>query len=316
MLNIHQSRTLLITTFILMFIMTYAQDTLEGKTIKELTSSIIKDDNPDQKLIHNNQLIHTLNNILGEFPKELISIDSNGLIIELISEDQKLQLLTWAVEFNDQWEYFSFLKSYNEQKDIYQVHELIPTPFPIDPLNKENYHQENWPAAVYYKIIETEYNNRKYYSLFGWIANEDQTSYKIIEVMSLNKSGKPYFGKSKYFSKEKSYYSRMVFAYSSQSKFQLDYGEYLYSTKKWNAKKRRYDQIDHEEMLIVYDHLIPLYPDLKNLGEFMVPVGNSVDAFYFDKGKWRYISDIDARNIRRKEEERTKPGMNLFDNNE
>lgn len=311
-----KSHKILLSLLLLMIgNLVYAQDHNEINNIQEIAVKILSSNHPDQKLIHNNQLINVLNKHLNKSTDKINSIDSTGLLLELISKDQKIQLISWAINFNDNWEYFSFLKCYNDLKECYQVHELIPTDFPKKS-NSEAYHEENWPAAVYYRLIETEYNKRKFYTLFGWLANKDQTAFKIIEVMTISKSGKPYFGKTNYFSKDKSYQNRMLFAYSSQSKFQLDYGEYLYSTRKWNAKKRKYDQTDHQEMLIVFDHLIPLYPDLKDISEFLVPVGNSVDAFYFEKGKWRYISDIDARNIKRKEGERMKPGMNLFENNE
>lgn len=315
MFRLNYHRILLSILLLMMVNLGYAQDQNEINNIREITGKILDSSSPDQKLIHNTQLINALNHHLNKNAEKITPIDSTGLLLELISKDQKIQLISWAINFDDHWEYFSFLKCYNELKEYYQVHELIPTDFPKKS-SSESYNEENWPAAVYYRMIETEYNKRKYYSLFGWLANEDQTAFKIIEVMTIGKSGKPYFGKTNYFSKDKSYQNRMLFAYSSQSKFQLAYGEYLYSTRKWNAKKRKYDQTDHQEMLIVFDHLIPLYPDLKDISEFLVPVGNSVDAFYFEKGKWRYISDIDARNIKRKDEERMKPGMNLFENNE
>jgi len=312
--NLH--KTVLILLFLFFVCYTYAQDINVKFNIQKLGDSILTSSNFKQKLINNNLLLKELNSLLKANPDKIATIDSNALLKELISDDQRIQIITWAVLFHDKWEYFGILKSYNQQKKVFQVYELTPTDYPIKETTKESYDFHKWPASVYYKLIENEYNKKKYYSLLGWINNKDQTSYKIIEVLTLSKSGKPYFGKLNFFSKEKTYAKRMIFAYSSQSKFQLDYGKYQYSTNKWNAKKRRYDQNDFEEMLIVFDHLIPIYPDLKELGEFMVASGNTVDAFIFNKGKWKFISDIDARNLKRKDPRISNPEMNLFDSNE
>lgn len=284
--------------------------------IKQISSEILMTDEADKKLILNSDLKIKLDSLLKSEPKKLLEIDSTGLLYSLISNNKKLQIITWAISFDDKWEHYGFIKSFNQTKKEYRVYELIPTDFHQSLQSKESFNNDNWPAALYLKMIESNFKDKEYYTLLGWLPSQDQTAFKLIEVLTLSKSGKPSFGKLNFFMIDKEYHKRMLFSYNSQSKFQLDYGEYSFSTRKWNKKKKKYETNTFSEDLIVYDHLIPMYPDLADLAEFMVPMGNAVDAFYFEKGKWRMKADIDARNMEMKPIEREKPSLELFESKE
>ncbi len=282
--------------------------------IQLLTKQIIKEPTFEKKLILNEQLLESIKSILASDKNNIQAIDSTGLIYDLISEDKQVQVLSWAILFSKKWEYFGFIKSYNKGKKYYEIWELTPTDFILSSENKKPQFNDNWPAGVYYKIIETSYNKRKYYTLVGWLAQNSQTAYKFLDVLTLSKSGKPSFGKTSFIRIDKKYANRILFGYNSQSSFQLNYGEYDYSEKKWNSKKKKYEQKVFTENLIVFDHLIPMYPDLKDHPEFLVPSGNIVDAFVFKKGKWRMKYDIDARNLKLKIKKNSNPTLNLFPN--
>lgn len=304
-------RVLLINIFwMLLFISNHLQSQ-ENVSYQSLAKKIINTANEEDKLKYSVALNKS---ILNEFEKEdnIVSLDSTGLIIELISNDNTFQIATWAIEFNGKWEYYGILKSFDQTKKKYQIFDLIATDFIKSIDNKEISNHESWPAGIYTKLIENEYNNRKYYTFLGWISPIDQTAYKFIEVMTLSKSGKPYFGKTNYFKQDRTYYKRKLFSYNRQSHFTLDYGEYEYNIKKWNKKKRKYDIKNISNHLIVFDHLIPKFPNMPELPEFMVPVGNSIDAFNFKNGKWVFISDIDARNLKRKSTPKEAPELDLF----
>jgi len=286
------------------------------KEIKSLSQQILEEKEAEKKLILNSQLIKRIDSLLSLDNKKLQEIDSTGLLYNLISNNGKLQIITWAISFDNNWEHYGFIKSYNQSKKEYKVFELIPSDFHKSLQSKESYNKDNWPAALYLKMVENTYNDKDYYTLLGWLPSQDQTAFKLIEVLTLSKSGKPSFGKLNFFKIEKEYHKKMLFSYNFQSKFQLDYGKYSFSTKKWNKKKKKYETNTFTEDLIVFDHLIPMYPDLADLPEFMVPMGNAVNAFYFEKGKWRMKADIDARNMEMKPIERDKPSMELFESKE
>lgn len=284
-----------------------------NSSVLKITQEILNEEQLDIKLQLNSNLLLKIRDLLSSNKNDIVKLDSNGLVIELIDDDKKIQLLSWALSFNEKWEYFGFLKSYNEIKKEYEVFELIPTDFHTAYEQSGNYDQQNWPSGVYTKLIENEYNNRKYYTLLGWLAPDQQTAYKFVEVVTLSKNGKPYFGKSKYFKKDKEFSNRLLFGYFFQSKFLLNYGKYDYTTKKWNRKKKKYEFMQQSDDLIVFDQLISMYPEMYDRAEFLVPVGNAVNAFIFEKGKWIYISDIDARNLKQKVRKTNSPDLDLFD---
>lgn len=307
----------LVHWILLVFLITglkgFSQDSLNSIPI--ITSNIITEKSAEEKLKWNEQLRSVIENKLKLNAEKIELLKDTLLLYELTSHDNRLQIITWAIEFDEIWEYFGFVKSYNQQKKLFEVWELVPTNFKESLEDKQRYSNENWPAAVYIKLIETNYNNKDIYTLIGWLANDSQTAHKILDVLIIEKNGKISFGKSDYFYFGKDYKSRLLFSYQYQSKFLLDYGEYSYSERKWNSKKKRYDINNFQDEMIVFDHLIPLYPDLKDYAEFLVPAGNIIDAFVFEKGKWRIKEDIDARNLQVIEKKREKPNLNLFPTN-
>jgi hypothetical protein len=283
------------------------------KNYISLSKTIINTDCDSLKLIISSQLSQAVKASLNSNIEEVEQLDSTSLLYDLISDDRKIQIVSWSIEMGGKWEYFGYLKSYNEIKKKYFVYELTSIDFSASKDLKIQFNHENWPGCVYTKLIENEHNKRKYYTLLGWIAPIEQTAFKLIEVLTISKGGKPYFGKTKCFKKEKTYESRVLFSYNRSSKFLLVYGEYQYQKRKWNKKKKRYDMDTFTEDLIVFDHLISQYPGMEHIPEFLVPTGNLIDAYQFINGKWVYISDIDARNLKRKEKDKAPPKLDLFE---
>jgi len=310
MIFIKPFRIGILLTKILIFIASIS--IVYGQNIKSLASSIINEQSDEAKLKLQSQISSAIKLNLSNDLEIIQPLDSTALLFELISDDQKIQIITWAIQFGEDWQYYGFIKSYNQLKKVYHIWELTPGDFIKSLQLKTSYNADNWPAGIYTQLIETYYKKRKVYTVIGWLAPDDQTSHKFLEVITIGKNGKPYFGKTTFFSVDKKYYSRFLFSYNSMSKFLLDYGEYTFTEKLWNRKKKKYDVKSTDQNMIVFDHLIPMYPDLKDQKEFLVPSGNIVDAFSFEKGKWRLKHDIDARNIKQKAKVKIKPQLNLF----
>ncbi len=280
-----------------------------------LSKDILSEFTDENKLVLNEKMLDEVQKLLQKSPM-IESLDSTTLLKEVISDDKKVQIITWALQFQDQWEYYGFLKSYNESKKTFVVMDLVPAPLENTSIKKETFTQNNWPAGVYYKIIENEHNNKTIYTLFGWIANSGETAHKFLDVMILNRNGEPGFSKAGIFNYQGNQLGRIVFSYHFQSRFLLDYGVYEYSEKTWNSRKKRYDIQDFKGSLIVFDELIPMYPDLADYKDFMVPSGHKINAFMFEKGKWKFKEDVDARNRKQKEKKRSVPGLELIKPNE
>jgi len=280
-----------------------------------LANTILNDTSDEEKFKLNELLVQKIWDELSKSEDKIFPLDSTALIYELISKKKDLQIISWGVSLNGEFEYFGFIKSYNQLKKKFVVWQLFAEKYQICESTNASCDVNTWPGGVYLKLIETEYKKRNYYTLLGWLAPENQTAHKIIEVLNIGKSGRPVFGKSAYFDINKKYKNRILFSYSEQSSFQLDYGRYSYFIKKWNKKKHKREDEVITDNLIVFDHLIPLYPDLKDNTAFLVPSGNSVDAFAFEKGKWRMKKDVDARNAKQKgkKPQTPAPQLHLFE---
>ncbi|OYT15450.1 MAG: hypothetical protein B7C24_12960 [Bacteroidetes bacterium 4572_77] len=191
---------ILLGGFLIGFLSLVLAQEQENKFLQIVDSVLYSNHN---KLEYNDQLKILLYQSLTKSAKEIQSFDSNGLIYELQDEKARLQILSWAIQISDKWEYFAYVKSYNEPRKKYVVWELLA----FDLWEPQYYNSkgdaDNWPGAVYYKLIEKEYRDRKYYTLLGWLPEKNQTAFKVIEVLTISKSGRLSFGKSSYFSVDK-----------------------------------------------------------------------------------------------------------------
>jgi hypothetical protein len=127
---------------------------------------------------------------------------------------------------------------------------------------------------LYYKIIPVKVKRKKYYTLLGGDKNDKLTSKRIIDVLYFIPDGSPRFG-ADLFKLEKRSPKRVIFEYSAQAIMSVKYNE--------------------ETKQIVFDHLSPAQPNFEGQYQYYGP-DFSFDALEFNKGKWVYIPDVDARN--------------------
>jgi hypothetical protein len=281
------------------------------KSYQELSTQIFSSEDDHQKKLLSSNLINLLKETL-ELSEELVQLDSTALLKELISNDQQFQLITWGIELDETWVYFGIIKSYNQLKRKYEIHILSSSQFEEAhlPTSSQTF---SWPEGIYLDLIERTWNKEHYYTFFIWKAPDNRTAFKFIEVMKLDQEGKVSFGQEQYFIRDHQKSERVVFQYNRQSHFILKHGQYRYTLREWNPKKNNYEIIENSDYLIVFDHLIPMYPHKKQeMPEFMVPAGNIVDSYRFEKGKWIYIADIDARNLETKDNQFPKPELDLM----
>ena len=121
-----------------------------------------------------------------------------------------------------------------------------------------------WIGAVYYKIIQTQANNKNYYTLLGYDENNIRSNKKIIEVLSFE-NGQPIFGGS-------------YFNFSDNVSLKQNPGRLILEYKKNASPRLVYDS---EQYMIIYEHLI------SETGE--------------DKKKYTYIGDGDYEGLKWKE---------------
>lgn len=225
--------------------------------------------------------------------------DSVNTIARLVSPDQRFRMFNWVIaKDNGTFEYNCFLQAYNEKKKKYELFKLNDKSSEIIVPENQTLDPENWFGALYYKIIPVKNEDITYYTLLGWNGNNGLSFKKIIEVLTFRSGNRPFFGAA-IFRKGKDKPKRIIFEYSSKAIMTLKYEDQQYQVKKRLKKPQKGKRFDIENIkteMILFDRLIPLNQSLESQKQFYVPETNVFDAFIFDKGKWNFIEDIDARN--------------------
>jgi hypothetical protein len=203
--------------------------------------------------------------------------DSLTTISRLYAPDSSFRIITWQLMKD---------YSYYRYKGAIQMNtkdgslKLIPlydgADFTENPYDSVRTNQ-NWIGAVYYNIIQKEYNNKKYYTLLGYDENDARSTKKWMEVLHFDLEGKPLFG-GKFFNypndinKPKQPVSRFCLEFKKQANAKLNY----------DAKLDR----------IVFVKLISESNE-PNKKHTLVPYG-TVEGFKWEYGRWVYIPEYVA----------------------
>lgn len=202
--------------------------------------------------------------------------DSLTTISQLYAPDSSFRIFTWQIQMEDM--------NHFRQKGAIQIRtkdgslKLVPlfdvSKFTEAPADSVRTHQ-NWIGAVYYNMIQTNYNNRNYYTLLGYDENDARSTRKWIEVLTFDANGNPQFG-GRYFN----YREDDLKPKQPAFRFCLEF------KKEANAKLN----FDPELNMIVLAHLVSEEGDNKKK-HTLVPYG-TFEGFKWLGGKWVHQADI------------------------
>jgi len=316
-INIGLKNRLSLTTFLFIGMATlFAQENNEKKqlidSINRLASTVSIGENDIVKLNANEFLIETFYNTLIREDRNSYPYDSLKNISHVNPTDKSFHLFTWTLKKEDgTYENFGVLQTENPKTNRAVI-------FSLKDKSLQYYNPEgtigeadNWFGAVYYKVLPSVINKKKYYTLLGWSGCNNFKQRKVIEVLSFKANGTPVFG-SKIFKKYTNKTAvRVVFEYSKLASMALLYDKQTYSinTGKRDPKTKRMISKEITSNMIVFDRLASLNDNMSGVPEFAVPETNIIDAFIPTQGRWTYISDIEARNHTRKYEGKPKEGF-------
>jgi hypothetical protein len=275
-------RLFLIVPLLLVASQSFGQLNSENARIKQLNvyqdslaslgKTVINNENDLERKNANYQFIKTLVSALKIPNSFLFPFDSVKSISIINSPDNRFRIMSWHVVNQD--------GSYRFYGTI-QLNTGGPLKmFPLEdysPLlkNPEDSVTDNhkWYGAQYYKIVPV-YAQKPYYVLIGWKGNTVKSTKKVIDVLSFNNE-KPVFGMPVFDGNGKSR-KRVVFEYTRQASMLLKYLP--------------------EQNLIVFDHLVPPDPKMKDEHETFGP-DLSYDGYKLKNGHWVYQDNLDMRNI-------------------
>ena len=186
------------------------------------------------------------------------------------SPDNTFRLFNWNIEQDDEThKYYCYILHFDERKKDWKIIELVDNSIMLPPQPDDILDENMWYGALYYKIIPIERSGKTVYTLLGYDANNNMSHTKLIDVLAFSgnhvKLGSPVF-KTK-----DQVYKRMFFEHSKKCVMSLSY--------------------DEDRKKIIFDHLSPESPSMKDFREFYVP-DMSYDALKFIGNKWVLEEDI------------------------
>jgi hypothetical protein len=194
----------------------------------------------------------------------------------LYPQDSSFRIITWHYTLND---------ADFRQKGVLQINTPDGSPkfFPL--FDVSDYTDEpqdsirdnkNWIGAVYYKILQHEWQGKNIYSLIGYDENNSLTTRKWIETLTFGENGEPLFGGN---------YFRIPY----NNTFTKGSRRYLMEYKSGSRARLNYDD---EEGMIIMDFLVSETgePDKRYT---LVP-GGDYSGFKWKNGAWEYIPRLDV----------------------
>jgi hypothetical protein len=130
-----------------------------------------------------------------------------------------------------------------------------------------------WIGAVYYKIVQTKYQGKDYYTLLGYDENNIRSNKKIIEILHFE-NGKPIFG-SRQFSVQSG------FGYNNKmARFIMEY-------KKQASPRLTFDE---DLNMIIFEHLIS---ESSQPNKKWTLIGDGdYEGFKWTDGRWVYVNKV------------------------
>jgi hypothetical protein len=248
-----------------------AQLQLYQDTLTDLGKNMVNNENDLERKNANVGFIKTLVSALKIPNSFLFPFDSVKSITIINSPDNRFRVMSWHVINEDgSYRFYGAL-----QMNTGGALKLFPL-VDYSPLlkNPEDSVTDNhkWYGAQYYNVIRVD-ADEPYYLMLGWKGNTIQSTKRVIEVLSF-KNDKPIFGKSVFSNNH--LHKRIIFEYTRQASMLLKYVR--------------------EQNLIVFDHLSPPDPKMKNIPSSYGP-DLSYDGYRLKNGRWEFVENLDMRNV-------------------
>ncbi|MCQ2189132.1 MAG: hypothetical protein MJZ00_04380 [Paludibacteraceae bacterium] len=247
---------------------------LGQETLQEIFSQLKSDTVVDAKKKELSKKVEKIVSDSLKKGKSFAPSFNHSEIGKVLSDDNKVCIYSWAFTLSDKsFHYGSVVQTKLRKGSRVEILNIKKTPFLPQPT--ERIQRGNWYGALYYKIAHVKYRRDSYYILLGWAGYSAITHYKVIDVLKVDGSGRPSFGKQVFKRKGRQTWSRHVFEYNSQGKIALNYDE--------SAK------------MIVFDHLVPESTMFTDIYSYYGP-DFTYDTYVFREGKWFYNDNVDIRN--------------------
>jgi hypothetical protein len=249
-------------------------------SLKIISFKLGQCNNDSTRIVLNGKFSRLLRATLLQGPSFTYPFDSLRALGKLTSPDQKFRFYLWNIRSNTgQYTSYGFIQQPGESSPV--VTPLTDRSDSITDPENQLLSPENWFGAMYYKIIPViSTDSSVFYTLLGWDGNNSRITQKVIEILSFTNDNKIQFGAPVFIKNHEDAKMRVIFRYSAEASMIL----------KLDLRK--------EATMIICDHLVPLDPQVEGFYEHYVPDSEASDGFLLQKGKWKFVTGIDARNSR------------------
>jgi len=197
--------------------------------------------------------------------------DSLQTISKLYAPDSSFRIFTWQMVINDNVVRQHGAIQMKTPDGSLRLFPLIDKSDVTKTVNDTIGNHLGWIGAVYYKIIGTSFNNRNYYTLLGFDANNIRSNKKLIEVLYFE-NGQPVFGGN---------------FFKMEGQGAKNISRYIMEFKKEAGARLTYDP---DLGMIIMEHLVS---ETNEPAKKWTYIGDGdYEGFKWEKGQWKYISKV------------------------
>jgi len=243
-------------------------------SLKNAADSMVNGIAPAKRFRSDSILVRTLVRALQINNSFYYPFDSLLAVSKLYPPDSSFRIFTWQLKKD---EYMYIQKGAIQMRTPAGELKLIPlfdasmfTAKPLDSVRTRS----TWIGAIYYKIIQKSFNNKKYYTLLGFDDFSVSSNRKWMEVLSFNEKGEPVFG-GPFISFKEDTVKR-----ATLQRFNIEYKKDARTTFNYNP------ELD----MIIYDHLIS-ETDEPEKKDTYIPDGD-FEGFKWKNGQWVHVDKV------------------------
>lgn len=199
--------------------------------------------------------------------------DSLYAVSKLYAPDSSFRIFTWQLIINDNVIRQHGAIQMKTADGSLKLFPLIDKSDITTNMSDTIANQFGWMGAVYYKIIDTKYQGRTYYTLLGYDENNIRSNKKIIEILSFE-NGQPIFG-------ARQFSIASGFGYNNKmARFIMEY-------KKQASPRLTYDA---DLGMIIFEHLVS-ESNQPNKKWTLIGDGD-YEGFKWTDGRWVYVNKV------------------------
>ncbi len=264
--------------FLLIFLFSLSLDGLKGQVDLNELAKVGRQilDSPEFAVrdSSNRYFKKQLKAFLAEDDNYKLELKELTSMIRVADPSDKVAFYTWQMP-DENFKYHRFGIAVVETKKGPVVTELIDALEDIPNLQERILKPEEWPGALYYKLIPLKGEKDKF-TLLGYASGE-KTHKKIIEAIEIKHNGGIRFG-AKIFRVD-DWQDKIL--KKAPYRLVLEYGSKYAVTVRWNEKEER----------IIMDNIGPPEPKMKGL-YFMYGPDFSYNALYWEDDWWHLINKV------------------------